>query len=160
MNNKQFLGVWMPTEILLKNTLSDKEKILMSIIFNLSLKEGYCYASNRYLSGILGITIDRVSKLINKLKNKSLVKIEFEYKEGTKEIAKRKIILKDKVLLDIVKNTYTYSSKQLEGIGKSNQDIKYNIKKYKYNNYEQRKYPKEFLESLYSNNIFIQDNEV
>ena len=47
MNNKQFLGVWLPAEILLNNTLADKEKILMSIIFNLSLKEGYSNASNR-----------------------------------------------------------------------------------------------------------------
>ncbi len=160
MNNKQFLGVWLPAEILLNNTLADKEKILMSIIFNLSLKEGYCYASNRYLSEILGVTLDRVSKLINKLKNKSLVKIEFEYRDGTKEIAKRKIILNDKALLGIVKSDYTYSSKQLEGIGKSNQDIIYNIKKYKYSNYEQRNYPKGFLESLYNNNLFIQDNDV
>lgn len=158
MLKKEFLGVWIPSEILLDKQLTDKEKILMSIIFNLSLKEGYCYASNRYLSEILGVTIDRVSKIVNKLKDKELIKTEFEYKEKTKEIAKRKIILKDKTLLGIVKNNYTHSSKQLEGIVKNNQDIKYNIKKYKYNNYAQRAYSKEFLDNLYKNAQFINED--
>ncbi|MBQ7882279.1 MAG: helix-turn-helix domain-containing protein, partial [Treponema sp.] len=60
-------GVWIPKEILLNEELNDKEKIVLSIVLCLSSELGYCFAGNRYLSNVLGVTINRVSKIISSL---------------------------------------------------------------------------------------------
>lgn len=157
--NNNFLGVWIPLEILTNKELSDKEKIILSIIFNLSIKEGFCYASNRYLSEILNITIGRVSKIINSLKAKNYINLEFKYKKGTKEIIGRKIRIKNEQLIGIVKNNYRYSQHEQKGIVKNDQDIKNKYKKiYNYKAYPQRIYPKGFLETFYTNVEFIGKN--
>lgn len=153
--NEKFLGIWIPSEILLNNDLSDKEKLLLSIIFNLSIKSGYCYANNRYFSNLLNISIGRVSKLINSLKQKQEIEIIYKYADSTKALKTREIYLKNKHLVGIVKNNHTPSRKQPEAIVKNVKDIKYNNRKiYNYNkqaNFEQRLYTKEFLETLYYN---------
>ena len=76
MEKKKLKGIWIPLEILENEKLSDKEKLLYSIILSLSLDTGYCYANNRYLSKILNITTRRVSKLISSLKYKSIIEIK------------------------------------------------------------------------------------
>lgn len=153
--NEKFLGIWIPSEILLNNNLSDKEKLLLSIIFNLSIKTGYCYANNRYFSNLLNISIGRISKLINSLKQKEEIEIIYKYDDKTKALKTREIYLKNKTLMGIVKNNHTPGQKQLGAIVKNVKDIKYNNKKiYNYNrqaNFEQRLYTKEFLETLYYN---------
>ena len=41
-------GLWIPAEILLNKDLSDKEKIILSMILYLSEEKGSCFASNKY----------------------------------------------------------------------------------------------------------------
>lgn len=153
--NEKFLGIWIPAEVLLNNTLADKEKLLLAIIFNLSIKTGYCYANNRYFSNLLNISIGRISKLINLLKQKEEIEIIYKYADSTKALKTREIYLKNKILRGIVKNNHTPSQKRLEGIVKNVKDIKYYNKKiYNYNrqaNFKQRPYTKEFLDTLYEN---------
>ena len=156
MNKKEFIGVWVPAEILLDSKLTDKEKLILSIICNLSQNNNYCYASNRYFSNLLNVTIGRISKWITSLKSKNYIDIEIVYKEGTKEIKNRIIKIIKAELIPIVKNDYRYSQYRLEGIVNNDQDIKKNnIKNYKYRgNFEQRQYTEDDLNKLYINNSF------
>ena len=155
MKKNMLKGIWIPTEILLIKEISDKEKILLSIILGLSAELGYCFCSNRYLSKLLGITINRVSKIVSSLKDKGFIEVTLNYDEEKNYIRSRELKLTDKLLNGIVKSNNTYGLKQQYPIVKSDYDI---IKKYKiiYNNsnkgnFEQREYTKEEIEKLYCN---------
>lgn len=146
-------GVWIPKDILLIKELSDKEKIVLSIVLCLSTELGFCFCSNRYLSKILGITINRTSKIVSSLKDKGFINVTLNYDEEKNYIKSRELKLTDKLLKGIVKNNNTYGQKRQYPIVKNDYDI---INKYKkiYNNrlnFEQRKYTKEEIEKLYSN---------
>lgn len=168
MSNINFKGLWIPFEILIDKTLSDKEKYIYSIILYLSKENNYCSPSNRYLSELLNISITQVSKLINSLKSKNFIDTKITYKENSKEIKTRKLI-------PIVENDNRYSSKIQEGYvtnvnippqendkdiinNKNNLNNYYNSfkqsnnrSKSSYLNYEQRQYSDDFLEKLYAN---------
>ena len=171
MSKQKLKGLWIPTEILLNNDLSDKEKIILSMILYLSDETGSCFASNQYIASIVNVTSNRVSKIISSLKDKKYIRIKLKYKKESKEIEQRQII-------PIVEITNRYCQKQQEGIGEnnntdwrnqpypigeSNKDIKYNIKnKNNYNketqnkknnkaNFEQRDYTNFDFTKLYAN---------
>ena len=46
-------GLWISAEILLNIDLSDKEKIILSMIVYLSEEKGSCFASNKYIANIV-----------------------------------------------------------------------------------------------------------
>lgn len=146
-------GVWIPKEILLNEELNDKEKIVLSIVLCLSSELGYCFAGNRYLSNVLGVTINRVSKIISSLKDKGFIEVNINYDDEKKYIRSRELKLTDKILKGIVKNNNTYWRKQQYPIVKKDKDIitiyKNNI--YNKKNFEENNYTKEELESLYYN---------
>ena len=146
-------GVWIPKEILLNEELNDKEKIVLSIFLCLSSELGYCFAGNRYLSNVLGVTINRVSKIISSLKDKGFIEVNINYDDEKKYIRSRELKLTDKILKGIVKNNNTYWRKQQYPIVKKDKDIitiyKNNI--YNKKNFEENNYTKEELESLYYN---------
>ena len=84
-------GIWIPLEILKDKNLSDKEKLIYSMIAFLGEKREYCYCTNSNVSELLNISITQVSKLINSLKNKNYIDIEMAYKENSKQIEIRKL---------------------------------------------------------------------
>ena len=47
MSNLNLKGIWIPIEILTDEKLSDKEKIIYSIILYLSKENNYCYLTNK-----------------------------------------------------------------------------------------------------------------
>ena len=169
MSKQRLKGLWIPAEILLNNDLSDKEKIILSMILYLSDNTGSCFASNKYIANIVNVTSDRVSKIVSLLKEKGYVDVNLKYKIDTKEIEERQII-------PITENINRYSEKYLEGIGKKNysdsqkelhpivendKDIRNNIKN-NYNkelqikknnkaNFEQRDYTSFDFTKLYAN---------
>ena len=106
-------GLWIPAEILLNENLSDKEKIILSIILYLSEETKSCFASNKYIGKIVNVTNERVSKIISSLKNKEYIKVKLKYKKESKEIEERQII-------PIVKNIHRYGQKVQEGIEENN----------------------------------------
>ena len=75
MSKQKLKGLWIPAEILLNNDLSDKEKIILSMILYLSDETGSCFASNKYISSIVNITSDKVSKIVSSLKEKGYVNV-------------------------------------------------------------------------------------
>lgn len=144
---KQFNGVWIPCYILTDKKLSDKEKIVYSMIICLS-KTQKCTMSNSYISELLNISKVQASRIVNSLKKKGYIKTEFRYKENSKEIAVRES-------MPINKNDNTYKQMSLLPINKNVKEI-ININKI-YNNKGKQKigriYSKEYLEKLYVNNF-------
>ncbi len=143
MNKQKLKGLWIPAEVLLNEKLSDKEKIILSMILYLSDETGSCFASNKYIASIVNVTSDRVSKIISSLKDKTYIKVNLKYKKDSKEIEKRQIIPiveninrhSEKYLEGIGKNNYSSSQNELHPIGEKNKDIINNIKNKKiYNN--------------------------
>lgn len=92
MSKLNLKGIWIPIEILTDNKLSDKEKIIYTIIIYLGKEKRYCYLMNKSISELLNISITQVSKLVNSLKDKGYINIEIIYKENSREVEMRKII--------------------------------------------------------------------
>lgn len=92
VSNLNLKGIWIPAEILLDSKLSDKEKIIYSIIIFLSKEKQYCYCTNKTFSELLNISITQVSKLINSLKSKKYIDIKITYKKNSKQIETRKLL--------------------------------------------------------------------
>ena len=164
-------GLWIPAEILLNEDLSDKEKIILSMILYLSEESKSCFASNKYIANIVNVTHERVSKIISALKGKGYVSVKLKYKKHSKEIEERQItpIVKNinrysqDVQEGIETNNYSDSQKQPYPIVEKNKDIINNIKnKNNYNNgtqnfkktkanFEERAYEGFNFDTLYAN---------
>ncbi len=70
---RQFKGVWIPSEIYLCEDLSWTEKILLIEINTFSRNNKYC-ESNEYLGKILGCSAGSVANMLTKLRNLELIK--------------------------------------------------------------------------------------
>ena len=66
---------------------------LLLIISSLCAKEGYCFASNKFLSEQFGVTEQSISNKIKKLEEKNYIQIDYD-KRGC-EIISRQIRLKN-----------------------------------------------------------------
>lgn len=64
------------SKILHNRSLKPNSKILYGEIARLSQKNGYCYASNKYLGELLDIKEKSVSRLLKELKDSGLIKSE------------------------------------------------------------------------------------
>ena len=152
-------GIWIPIEILTDEKLSDKEKIIYSIVLYLSKQNSYCYLTNKTISELLNVSITQVSKLVNSLKDKKYVDIELIYKENSKQVEIRKLI-------PINKNTYltkvkyplqqNFNTPIEEKFKDNNKNIsKYNNAKQNFRksraNFEQRDYKNYDFTKLYAN---------
>ena len=163
-------GLWIPAEILLNKALSDKEKIILSMILYLSKENGSCFASNKYIASIVNVTSDRVSKIVSSLKKKEYIEVILKFKVDSKQVESRQIIpnkekinrYSEKYLEGIGENNYCTSQKQPYPTGENNKEIINNIKnKNNYNkeshknnnkaNFEQRDYTGFDFTKLYAN---------
>ena len=134
MSKLNLKGLWIPIEVIMDKSLSDKEKIIYSLIIFLSQDNGCCYCANKTISELLNITITQVSRLINSLKDKNYINIEFIYKENSKQVEMRKLI-------PIQKYEDTYLQKvQYPPHKNVNTPIDENVKDNKYNNKNINKY--------------------
>ena len=137
--------------------LSDKEKIILSMVLYLSKDTGHCFATNNYFSDILNVTVVSISRIINSLKKKNYIKVDMKYKSNSKEIENRQIIPLNKVInryyqncgYSIIKNDKKCYQNCKISINKADKDIIINNIKNK--KYIGREYSNEFLESLYAN---------
>lgn len=146
-----------PATILYNKELKANEKLLYAIITSLAYKEGYCFATNKYLAEKLGVNPKTISNWISDLSKRNFIIVEVIRNEN-KQIIQRKIYINDVPYpLNI---GYQYQSKNGQAIHQKVEDnnkrnnIKNNTKlqKKSLSNYtNQREYSKEFLESLYAN---------
>ena len=162
MSNLNLKGIWLPIEILTDEKLSDKEKIIYAIILYLSKENNYCYLTNKTISELLNVSITQVSKLVNSLKYKKYIDIELIYKENSKQVEMRKLILINKNTY-LTKVKYPLQQNFNTPIEEKFKDNKYNNKNInKYNNakqnfrrsranFEQRNYTNYDFTKLYAN---------
>ena len=164
MQNLNLKGLWIPIEILTDKKLSDKEKTIYAIIIYLSREKNYCYCTNKTISELLNITVTQVSRLVNSLKDKNYINIEFIYKENSKQVEMRKLIpikkyedtYLQKVQYPPHKNVNTPTDENVKDNKYNNKNInKYNStnKKYKKSkaNFEERDYTGYDFTKLYAN---------
>lgn len=88
----------LPAEIRYSKDLSWFEKILYAEITALSNKEGYCYASNSYLSTSFNISDKTITRAVKELNNKGLIFVVYEQ---IGEKTHRKIYLHDSATREI-----------------------------------------------------------
>ena len=160
--NKESIGYYsvIPATVLYNKELKANEKLLYAIITSLACKEGYCFASNKYLAEKLDVNPKTISSWISDLKDKNFVIAELIRNEN-KQIIQRRIYIND--VPYPLNNGYQYQSKNGQAIHQKVEDNnirnnnKINNKEQRnfLSNYEnQREYSKEFLESLYANRYY------
>jgi len=79
---RKFKGIWIPASLYLTFDLTPVEKILLVEIDSLDNGDSGCYASNAYFSKFLQISSDHVSRLINGLVSKGLIKSQLKTQKG------------------------------------------------------------------------------
>lgn len=87
-----------PASVRYDKDITPNAKLLYGEITALCNKEGYCWSRNEYFSNLYGVSKTSISKWIASLIKKGYLKSTVIYKEGTKEIDKRcLIIVKDPI---------------------------------------------------------------
>lgn len=74
INNLKYVEV--PMIVLLDEDISSTSKLLIGLITTLTMKEGFCYASNRYLSNLMKVSRRTITSCITSLKRKNYIKVE------------------------------------------------------------------------------------
>ena len=157
--NKEKIGYYsvIPATVLYNKELKANEKLLYAIITSLACKEGYCFASNKYLAEKLDVNSKTVSSWISDLRDKGFIIVELIRNENN-QIIQRKIYINDSTYP--LNNGYQYQSKNGQAIHQNVEDnnIRNNIinnnkvnRKIISNYTNQREYSEEFLNSLYAN---------
>lgn len=70
--------VEVPVVVLLDEDLSTTTKLLMGLITTLSMQEGLCFASNRYLSNLMKVSRRTITSCIASLRKKNYIRVESE----------------------------------------------------------------------------------
>lgn len=136
-----------PATVLFNNELKPNEKLLYALITALSNKEGYCYASNKYLGEKLNVDPQTVSRWIGNLRKYNYLVIDIIRNEK-QEIIQRKIYPNDVPYL--LNNRYPYILNNQEGI-----DEKVKENNINYNNINTHTVSKE----KFNENVFLYDYE-
>lgn len=86
--NAGFKGVWIPSELWMKDDLTLMEKVFLVEIVSLDKVKG-CYASNAHFSEFFSLSKTRCSAIIRKLRDKGYIFINYFYESGKKLIERR-----------------------------------------------------------------------
>ena len=78
----EFAYVVMPITVLNDKRLTCFDKVLYSTIFSLTKQEGYCWATNKYLSDLVCESESYVAKSIAKLKKYDYLIVKTDYKQS------------------------------------------------------------------------------
>lgn len=136
-----------PATVLFNNELKPNEKLLYALITTLSNKEGYCYASNKYLGEKLNVDPQTISRWIGNLRKYNYLVVDIIRNEN-KEIIQRKIYPND--IPYLLNNRYPYVLNGQEGI-----DEKVKENNINYNNINTHTVSKE----IYLENVYLYDFE-
>ena len=102
--NRDFKGVWIPKKLYISREVTLSEKFLLIEIYTLS-KKHICYASNKHFADFTGLKENTVQKAFLGFEEKGYVERHYEYKNNTKEIKCRKLILTQKFYDDFINET-------------------------------------------------------
>ena len=98
MEERNFKGVFIPASLYLNKKLSWTEKFIIIEIDSLTTDIEYCSATNKHFSELLGVSRDRVSRIISGLIEKGYIFSKIIYKDGTKQIEKRYLYINWKMV--------------------------------------------------------------
>lgn len=112
--DRVFKGVWIPKEVWLNKELTLQEKVFLVEIDSLDNENG-CFASNKHFEEFFGLTKGRCSQIINDLKEKNLISIEYQ-REG-REVVQR--------IIRVVNKLNRYLENDEKVFNKLNRGIKY-----------------------------------
>ncbi|MGE7115147.1 DnaD domain protein [Lysinibacillus sp. NPDC047702] len=87
-NQRDFKGIWIPSNIWLTKELTLQEKVFLVEIDSLDNEHG-CFASNKHFANFFQLSTSRCSEIINELRKKGLIEILVTYKPGTKQVETR-----------------------------------------------------------------------
>jgi len=82
-------AIGIPSEVLFHPELSNTEKILYGLIRNLASSERGCYASNKWLSGLLGVNKQTISNSVANLKQWELIIVRLKYDDELERTERR-----------------------------------------------------------------------
>lgn len=66
-----------PSKVRLNANICPNAKLLYGVIYLLSLKEGFCYASNNCLSSNINVSVRTITRLLKELKNENLIRVKY-----------------------------------------------------------------------------------
>lgn len=92
MENPSYYAI-IPAEVRYDENLSPNAKLLFAEISCLCNKNGVCNASNKYFSDIYKVSVVSISKWVAQLIKGGYIETKMIYKEGSKEIQNRNIVL-------------------------------------------------------------------
>ena len=167
-NQTNYTGLWVPINVLTDEKISDKEKLILSMIIFLSKNNNECTTSNQSFADIFNLSANRVSKIVSSLKDKNYIKVNFLYKDNGKEIIKRTLTpIVENNNSPIVTNDNKACQNQQQPIGENDKVIKdnkniinniynnfgknNNTPKRSFSNYKGRDYANEDFSFLYAN---------
>ncbi len=82
-------AIGIPSEVLFHPELTNTEKILYGLIRNLASSERGCYASNKWLSGLLGVNKQTISNGVANLKQWELIIVKLKYDDQLERTERR-----------------------------------------------------------------------
>lgn len=158
MSDENKIGYYaiIPSTILFNKKIKANEKLLYAVITVLSNKEGYCFASNKYLARLFNAQPHTISKWVSHLRELGFIYLDI-IKNDKGEIIQRRIYPNDTPYT--INRTYPYSIDRTEGMspkGQYNNIIDNNINNNKIDrlfNYildEEKEIPKEFIDVDYN----------
>lgn len=108
-NTANFFAI-LPSAVRYNPNLTPRSILLYAVLTSLAASDGEAYASNAYLMSALGTSERTVMRLLRELVDNDYIAIRYEYKDGTKEIARRLIRIKElPLLLDAPKTQALYA---------------------------------------------------
>ena len=90
--NKAYYAV-IPAGVRYDKDLCANAKLLYGEITALANEKGYCWASNNYFAELYGVETRSISNWVKQLYEKGYIAMTVIYKQGSKEIAERRIYI-------------------------------------------------------------------
>lgn len=100
----------LPSAVRYNAKLTSRSILLYAVLTSLAGGDGEAYASNEYLMNVLGTSERTVNRLLAELVAEKYITVRYEYRDGTKEIARRFISIKSlPLLLDLPSTQALYA---------------------------------------------------
>lgn len=113
INEHGLPNIVIPAEVLMNTDLSPREMILFGHLMNMTYNEySCCWASNRYLSRLIGVAPETISTMISKLVDYQYLILEYETRYDGSQV--RRIFI-NKKYPEIYAETLKQAFKQLKG---------------------------------------------
>jgi DNA-binding MarR family transcriptional regulator len=75
----------LPSKVKYNRSICSNAKLLYGEIALLCQKNGFCYASNKFLGDLLNVTTRTITRLVKELKDQSLIRIDYSI-DGLRKI--------------------------------------------------------------------------